>query len=255
MNQNNASQMVKNRYVIAGIRTELFARKDWTIEKQARDYLCDFQGEAEIRVGVSDEFIDQKHGEYPHLTHSDCEYMWSGAQFCHQLLKYNGFMLHASAVVYEGKAYLFSAPSGTGKSTHTKLWLEVFGEKAYILNDDKPVVRINEDGQILAYGTPWSGKTDQNRNAGVPLGGICFVERATQNSITRLDTNDAVYKILNQTIRPEDFESMESLLSVLDKVLEKATVYKMGCNISHDAVLVAYNGMNTSKETAKEKEE
>ncbi len=235
--------MEQNKYVIAGIKTQINARKDWIIETQARDYLCEFEGEPEIIVGVSDEFIKEKKACYPHLTEADCEYMWTGEQFCHMLLNFDGFMLHASAVVYEGKAYLFSAPSGTGKSTHTTLWREVFGESAYIINDDKPVLRI-KDGNVVVYGTPWSGKTDQNRNVGVPLQGICFIERAKENHIEQIGVGDALYRILNQTIRPKSPTAMGKLLSVLDRVLNNARVYKMGCDISHNAVKTAYEGMS-----------
>ncbi len=234
--------MEQKKYIIAGLNTQIDAHEGWTIETQARAYLCDFDGEPDIITGVSDDFIAQQHKQYPQLSLADCEYMWTGEQFCTALLEFDGFMLHSSAVVYEGRAYLFSAPSGTGKSTHTALWCEVFGDTAYILNDDKPVLRI-ENGEVVAYGTPWSGKTDLNRNVGVPLQGICFIERSEENRIKRVSTAEAVYMLLNQTIRPAAPEQMERLLLVLDKVLSKAQVYKMGCNISRDAVEMAYEAM------------
>ncbi len=245
--------MEKNKYIIADIKTGIIARKDGIIEVQARDYLCDFEGRPDIITGVSDEFIAMQRGHNPHLSEEDCEYIWTGEQFCLGLLAFDGFMLHASAVVYEGKAYLFSAPSGTGKSTHTALWREVFGDSAYILNDDKPVIRI-KDGSVWVYGTPWSGKTDQNRNESVPLQGICFIQRSVDNRISEIGVAEAAYEILNQTVRPNGAKSMDQLLSVLDKVLAKAKVYKMGCNISHEAVKTAYNGMNGSCKIDKKEE-
>jgi len=153
-------------------------------------------------------------------------------------------MLHASAVVYEDKAYLFSAPSGTGKSTHTTLWRKVFGEdNTFMLNDDKPVIRI-KDGKVTVYGTPWSGKTDQNKNIGVPLQGICFLERSKENRIESISAKDAAFGILNQTIRPADGKNMSKLLDLLDRLLQQTTVYRMGCNMDDDAAHTAYNGMN-----------
>lgn len=241
------TEIVKNNYLIAGIKTRIIARKDWTIETQARGYLCDFRGEPDIVVGVNDEVVDQMHAQYPHLTPADCEYMMTGEGFCRSLLDFDGFMLHASAVVYKGKAYLFSAPSGTGKSTHTELWLKAFGDDAYIINDDKPVIRLTEKG-VVVYGTPWSGKTDKNRNAEAPLQGICFIERALDNKIEQISTADAVYRILNQTIRPQGVAEMDNLLSVMDRVLKKTKVYKLGCDISLDAARVAYAGMNGLEE-------
>ncbi len=236
-------EIVTGNYLIAGIKTQLAVRKGGITETQARKYICDFEGDADITVGLSDEFIEQKHTKFPSLNRDECEYMWTGERFCSGLLGFDGFMLHASAVVYKGKAYLFSAPSGTGKSTHTQLWCRKFGDDAYIINDDKPVIRLTEGGMVV-YGTPWSGKTDQNRNAGAALQGICFLERAQENSIQEISTAEAVYRILNQTIRPSGAADMQKLLSVLDRVLRQTKVFKMGCNISLDAVWVAYEGMS-----------
>lgn len=107
-----------------------------------------------------------------HYTPEDREYICCSAAFCQQIVEHGRFFLHASAVVVEGEAYLFSAPSGTGKSTHTALWRKLFPQ-SYILNDDKPVIWPTEEG-ITAWGTPFSGKSDLQVNRGVPLRGICF---------------------------------------------------------------------------------
>lgn len=242
--ENKVGELVKNRYVIAGLKTEMALRTGGIAERQAREYLCNFEGEPELFVGLGDEYLQNRHKEYTHLSLDDCEYMWTGALFCQKLLSFEGFMLHASAVVYQGRAYLFSAPSGTGKSTHTSLWCKVFGEdSAYIINDDKPVIRLYGD-EIRVCGTPWSGKTDQNRNISVPLQGICFLERSKENWIRPIDTKTAVFRILNQTIRPENGREMGSLLSVLDKLLPRISVFQMGCNISEDAVMTAFDAMS-----------
>ncbi len=233
----------RGKYVIAGIKTGMILRQGWTTEKQSRPYSFDFDGEPEITLGLEDEYIVEKKEEFPMLSLDDCEYMYTGSIFCTKLLSFDGFMLHASAVVVGNKAYLFSAPSGTGKSTHTSLWLETFGKDgAYILNDDKPVIRII-DGEIRVFGTPWSGKTDQNRNAEVSLGGICFLERSSENWIKEVSDKDALYGILNQTIRPHNEREMTRLLEVLDKALKHIKVWQMGCNISKDAAIMAFNAM------------
>ncbi len=235
----------ENKYLIAGIKTTIYSRKEGRTAIQAKDYLCDFEGEPEIITGVTDEFIEEKLKDYPQLTKLECEYVWTGAIFCDRLWMFDALMLHSSAVVYQDKAYLFSAPSGTGKSTHTALWCELFGEGAYILNDDKPVIRI-VDGEVMVYGTPWSGKTNQNKNVGVPLQGICFIERAKENKIRQVNVAEAVQGMLSQTVRRYNVEEVDKLIAVIDKILSKIKVYKMGCNISTDAAKVAYEGMSGS---------
>lgn len=178
------------------------------------------------------------------LTYGDYEYIMTGTKFYRELLAFDGFMLHSSAVVLDGKAYLFSAPSGTGKSTHTNLWAEHFSDRdVYIINDDKPAIKLEEDGLFYVYGTPWSGKTDKNVNARVPLQGICFIERSEENFINEITGFEAVRRILWQTIRPRETENLDKLLSLCDVLVKKIKVYQMGCRIDTNAVEMAYNAM------------
>ncbi len=242
--EKNNYEISKAKYRIAGVDTGLILRKGGIIETQAREYLCEFEGDPQIVIGLPDEYIALKRMAVPHMSDFEVEYMWSGAEFCTKLLKFDGFMLHASGVVYQDRAYLFSAPSGTGKSTHTTIWRKTFGEdKTYIINDDKPVIRM-VDGKVLVFGTPWSGKTDQNKNKSVPLQGICFIERSDDNRIEVMPVREAVHRILDQTIRPTDSGEMTKLLELLDRLLKNVKVYKLYCNMENEAAIVAYNGMN-----------
>ncbi|MEG1887372.1 MAG: hypothetical protein RR177_04530, partial [Oscillospiraceae bacterium] len=151
--------------------------------------------------------------------------------------------LHSSAIMVDGKAYLFSAPSGTGKSTHTALWRRYLGEdRVQMLNDDKPAVRLVGD-EVYAFGTPWSGKTDQNINTGVPLGGVVFLSRSETNTIRSATTADTVKQLFWQTARPRSQERLEQLLDLYEKVVLNVPVFEMGCNISEEAVKVAYEAL------------
>lgn len=179
----------------------------------------------------------------PGIDESSAENIFTADFFYTMLLRYGGFMLHSSAVEVDGKAYLFSAPSGTGKSTHTSLWLRRFGDRARIINDDKPAIRFI-DGKAYAYGTPWSGKSDLNVNVAVQIQGICVLERSEKNFIEPLDEGTAVFSILNQTIRPRNEAYMNNLLTLLDKALSCVPIWRMGCNISLEAAETAYNAMS-----------
>jgi len=236
-------EISKEKYVIAGINVGMILRKGGIIETQAQKYRADFEGYPQIVLGIDDLTLENYRAAQPQLSLLEHEYMWTGATFCDGLLDYDGFMLHASGVVYENKAYLFSAPSGTGKSTHTTIWRKTFGEdKTFIINDDKPVIRI-VDGKVMAFGTPWSGKTDQNENIGVPLQGICFVERCENNWIETMSPKTAIHRILDQTIRPQDSQKMGKLLELLGTVLESVKVYQLHCNMENEAAIVAYDAM------------
>ena len=200
--------------------------------------------EADIVFEVTEQYYIDRQKEAPALTLGETEYLWSGAHFYEKLAKFDGVMLHASCVEYEGKAYLFSARSGTGKSTHTHLWLKYL-PGARIINDDKPAIRL-VDGVFYAYGTPWSGKTDESVNEGVPIAGITFLSRG-ENKIKRIPGIKALKPFMDQTVRPYDKELMKNMLDTLNKILSDIPIYEMSCDMSEEAVMTALNGMRSEE--------
>lgn len=156
-------------YDIAGLVVEIKHPTGRT-EKQARPYLCkDQEGQtADMTIDVTEQRVTDAMAEHPEMNRDDWYYMLTGSDFYTQLLKFRGILLHSSCVVVDGVAYAFSADSGTGKSTHTALWLKHFGNRAYMLNDDKPAIRLVGD-RVYACGTPWSGKYDYSTPGMVPL--------------------------------------------------------------------------------------
>lgn len=214
-----------------------------TLAGQSPPYLADPTRPVDFTIALSEGFLRQKQHENPHLSLDECEYIWTGAEFYRRLLDYDGFMLHASALAYEGRAYLFSAPCGTGKSTHAGLWQQHFGTgKVGIINDDKPALRCI-DNSFYVYGTPWSGKSGYSLNVKLPLQAICFLEQCTHNWIKKLESKAVLKLILNQTLRPHELQSMDNLLVLLDKLIRQIPIYKMGCTISSEAVNMAYRAM------------
>ncbi|MBO4848844.1 MAG: hypothetical protein J5586_06805 [Clostridia bacterium] len=183
-------------------------------------------GEPEFTVSVSEEEIRSVDG-ISSLGDDARRYMLSGTKFYFELIKRSGMLLHSSAAVLDGKTYLFSGPCGVGKSTHAAHWLELYPE-AYILNDDKPAIRLFENG-AKAYGTPWSGKHDISRNESADIAGIAFVERAEDNFIELMPTAEAAAKLLSQTVRHISEERMDELLRTVDRLLSGTPVYRLGC--------------------------
>lgn len=151
------------------------------------------------------------------------------------LLYYDAFMLHASAISYRGNGILFSAPSGTGKTTHTKLW-EQFDPETFILNDDSPIIRFLEDGKPYACGCPWAGASGEGQNITVPLKAIVFLQQGERNEISRLQTLPALQWLLGCVNRPVDKGLLDKLFTLIHLLLSSTPCYILKCRPDLDAV-------------------
>ena len=160
------------------------------------------------------------------------------------LLRSQVLLFHGSAVALDGKGYLFTADCGTGKSTHTRFWREVFGSEAIMINDDKPFLRITDDG-ILACGSPWSGKHGLASNVCVPLKGICLLHRGSENLIERIEPNGIIDMLYNQAHSPDDVSLMQKTRSLVDRLAQMVPLWEMECNKDLDAAKVAYCAMSS----------
>lgn len=223
-------------YEIAGLKIEMHP-KYGRLTRQSTSY----QSSGEPVMKVEPDPHDERRVVMDRPSESEREYICCSAAFCRNIIPFGRFFLHASAVVYEGEAYLFSAPSGTGKSTHTALWRELFPE-SYILNDDKPVIWPEED-QITAWGTPFAGKTDLQVNRGVPLRGICFLEKGIENQIQQVPEDRALALMLNNTWRPGSRDRMNHLLDLMEQVVNRVNVYRMCCTRETEAAELSYRVM------------
>ncbi len=152
------------------------------------------------------------------------------------------FLFHGSCVAVDGAGYLFTAKSGTGKSTHTRLWREMLGDRAVMVNDDKPLIRVTEDSAYI-YGTPWDGKHRLSSNICVPLKAVCVLARAAENQISRITAREAYPMLLQQSYRPMDTGALTQTLSLIDRLSQRADLWQLGCNISPEAAQTAYDAM------------
>ncbi len=202
-------------------------------------YLTDLTDPVDIRICQEDYDLTN----WQTQSEAAATYMESGVHFYGHLLRFNGMLLHASAVAMDGKAYLFSGPSGMGKSTHTRLWQQQFGDAAQVFNDDKPALRLL-DGRWYAYGTPWCGKDGIHQNRKVPLGGICFLQRGIENRIRRLPAAEAVPLIYGQTMyRLHKPENALRLMSTVDALVRKIPIFELECRPDPEAAILSSRTM------------
>ncbi len=208
--------------------------KDYLIESDYADFTVTVTQEMiEYEKKISLEQVPDKYYEITAVLRSVCKTI---------LEQYNGFFLHCSCLMYKGEAYVFTAKSGTGKSTHTRLWREIFGDEVVMINDDKPIVRLIDD-TFYIYGTPWNGKHSISNNVKAPIKAIFYLSQAKENKTTKCDPVTTVAKLLSQTVLPDSKDVMNTLLELLDKLTSQTTMYDLECNISHDAVHTALNSV------------
>lgn len=201
--------------------------------------------EADFEITVSDSEISEKISTskfaYPEYEHESSIIL---AKLCNKLLEcFNGFFFHSSSFMLNGEGYVFTAPSGTGKSTHTALWRKHFGNKVIMINDDKPLIRrIGKD--FFIYGTPWMGKSNIGNNVKAKVKAVFILKRSEKNSIKQVSIREVFKEILEATVVPSDRTMMSNLLMLLDELFSKIPIYLLHCNISDEAVLTAYNAAN-----------
>lgn len=152
-------------------------------------------------------------------------------------------MLHGSTVAVDGKGYLFTAKCGTGKSTHTRLWCQAFAQRAVMVNDDKPFLKVTDAG-VCVCGSPWSGKHGLDTNITVPLAGICILERGKENAIVPCAREEALPMLLHQGYCPLDAGKKPAYEALVRKVTETVPLWKMACNKEIGAAFTAYGAMS-----------
>lgn len=217
-----------------------------------RDYLTDAQPDFSVAVTPEDiaaereksALEDEREG-VPTRPYPD-EYLETLALYRHIVEHtpvYGTVLMHGSAIAVDGEAYMFIAKSGTGKSTHTRLWREMLGDRAVMVNDDKPLVSVTDEG-VLVHGTPWDGKHRLSTNIAVPLRAICVLERSETNRIEPLTPKEVFQSLLNQTYRPSDTDMLIRTIVALKHLSPRVSFWRLGCNMDPEAAVVSFGAMS-----------
>ena len=229
--------------LISDIKTSVPAAGGMT--SRCSDYIIN-GSEDEAQIVIDDSIYNYEYWQKLGLNSDDAAYMESGTQFYYKLLDFNGLMLHASATVIDGEAYLFAGQCGIGKSTHAELLKKNYSG-ALLINDDKPALRYL-DGRWMVYGTPWSGKNGININAKYPLKAICLLTtRRDRNEIRIANPLTAVSGLISCSAGRGSRETMKKLAVLLDRLMKDISVFEMDSLADDDAARLAFNTMKNGK--------
>ena len=239
------------RIKLAGLPMELRCRYPFSRELCA-DYLTREEPQAVIEVSEQDVAFERekslREAVYEGLAPIDYpdDYLESVAAYrkiALEMTKHGAAVFHGAVIAVDGEAYAFTASSGTGKTTHMKLWLRHFGDRALVVNGDKPILRV-DGGRVYACGTPWCGKENLNTNVVLPLKAICVLERDAANHIERIGMGDALAVLMQQIYRPAQADAMRRTVQLVGKLGSLVKLYRLGCNMDEEAAVIAYEGMN-----------
>lgn len=234
--------MNKFNIKIADIIISISSRYDYT-SRACKDYIVD-SSYADFSVFSTNEDIAAEiNSNSEALVFADyAEFICLYRKIAEQLPKYDCIVMHGAAITYKDSALLFVAPSGTGKSTHIKLWKDVFGDNVDIINGDKPIASINHEN-ITIHGTPWAGKENWQKNRKAPLKAICVLKQSKHNCIKKVYPQEYLPLLLNQVYLPRGTDSLKLTLRLFNKLVARIPVYILECDISQDAVVIAYNAI------------
>ncbi len=231
--------MPKLDILLADLKIQIEHKYDY-MSQFCKDYLFEF-GAPDITAKTDKESILKEKELVPGAHIESCESLCIYRAIAEQLPQFDRFVFHGAAIEYEGEAYLFTAPSGTGKTTHINLWRKYLGDKVDIINGDKPIIKVDDTATV--YGTPWAGKEGYQHNASAPIGAICILKQSKTNSIVRLKNSEAINHLMRQVYLPHNPLSLSKTLELLGVLIENTPVYMLECDISKEAFEASFNAM------------
>ena len=233
--------MITGRYEFAGKAVEVNSLYE-KVHEYCADYKTDDPADFEVVISDDDIEYEREHAERKGYADRYLEELAVYRKISEKMPFYDTILFHGSVVAVDGAAYMFTAASGTGKSTHAALWREYFGDRAVMVNDDKPLLHIGD--VVTAFGTPYDGKHRLSNKIAVPLKAICILTRAPENSIVPVTKSEAYPMLIQQAYRPNDVFALRKTMTLVDRLAGSVGLFKLGCNMELEAARVAYEGMN-----------
>ena len=208
------------------------------IEHHCRKYIVRDQQPAFIVSATEEEILDEWNEKHKH-TICYLEGLCLHKKIGCKLAQFGAFYFHAAVIAVDGVAYAFAAPSGTGKTTHIRLWMKEFGDKVEIVNGDKPILKYKGD-ILYVCGTPWRGKEGLGKNIERPLQAVCFLEQSSENHIQQLGIPDVNKRIFQQILLPREKDNFNCFWPLLEKMVTTTDFYLLQCNQEPEAAELAY---------------
>ena len=232
---------------LAGINIGITHRYQ-KVKQVFNEYIVD--AEPELNINITDEDIRSDRERYSKVENRNLSFLvWRYYEatsiyrkICLELMDFDAFLLHAAVVAVDGEGYAFLAKSGTGKTTHAKYWLNYFGERAYMVNGDRPIVRILGD-EVFAYGTPICGKENENVNIGVPLKAIFFLERGQGTTVTKMPGEMIPERIASQLLITKNGKQREKVFELADRMMNLVPMYRLSCDMNPDSARIVWESI------------
>ena len=228
---------IESLYERVHLRCAPYATQD------APDFVVRITSEDIVRERACSAREDELEGRTPRTVSEEyLEELAVYRKIAERMPVYDTFLFHGSAVAVDGWGYLFAAKSGTGKSTHARLWQQLLGDRLIYVNDDKPLIRITRQGALVC-GTPYDGKHRRSTNTAVPLETVCLLRRGEQNAIRPIGAGEAFPRLLQQAYSPQDRAALQRTVALLRGLTERVRLYELSCNMDIEAAQVAFEGM------------
>ncbi len=229
---------------LADLKVNIECRGDF-VRHFCKSYLIDNGIRADICAAASEEAISAECNAVPEVSREYCETLCIYRSIAEQLPAFERFVFHGASIEYGGRAFVFTAPSGTGKTTHINLWQKNLGDSVRIINGDKPIIKV--DNTSIVYGTPWAGKENLQNNISAPLAAVCIIKRGKVNKISRLENSEAINHLMTQVYLPHNEKALSKTLSLLGTLIENTPVYLLECDISDEAFKTSFEALTQEK--------
>lgn len=225
----------------AGLNIGITTMYDYTYNF-CKDYLTDAQPDFSVEATEEKILKEIEISEFT-PTKPYAESICIYREIAEKLPLYNRFIFHGASISYEGKGYIFTAPSGTGKSTHISLW-QKYLDGVEIVNGDKPIIHFG-DSEITIYSTPYAGKEGWQNHSSAKLESLCIVNRGETNEIEKVSYGEHLTETFKQIYKPYDTVATIKTLELFDRLSKEVPLFLLKCDISREAVKTSFEALSS----------